>query len=74
MEKDTGKLLMVIGILITLAGFVWYFAGDRLHWIGRLPGDIRIEKENTRFYFPLTTMLLVSLLINLLIRLFRYIR
>lgn len=74
MEKETGKLVMFIGMLITIGGLVWYFAGNRLHWIGRLPGDIRIEKENTRFYFPVTTMLLLSLIINLLIRLFRYIR
>lgn len=65
---------MLVGALVTLAGAVWYFAGDRLRWIGRLPGDLRIEKGNVRFYFPFTTMLLVSLLINLLIRLFRYIR
>lgn len=65
---------MLVGALVTLAGAIWYIAGDRLRWIGRLPGDLRIEKGNVRFYFPLTTMLLVSLLINLLIRLFRYIR
>jgi hypothetical protein len=74
MDRDTGKMIMLVGALVTLAGAIWYFAGDRLRWIGRLPGDLRIEKGNVRFYFPLTTMLLVSLLINLLIRLFRYIR
>ena len=74
MDRDTGKMIMLVGALVTLAGAVWYFAGDRLRWIGRLPGDLRIEKGNVRFYFPLTTMLLASLLINLLIRLFRYIR
>jgi hypothetical protein len=74
MEKETGRLIMFLGSLITLAGLVWYMAGDRLHWIGRLPGDIRIEKGNVRFYFPVTTMLILSLLINILIRLYRYIR
>lgn len=74
MEKESGKIIMFIGCLITLAGLVWYLAGDKLHWIGRLPGDFRSDKGNVRFYFPLTTMLLLSLLINLLIRLYRYIR
>ena len=74
MEKDTGKIIMFMGALLTLAGAIWYFAGDRLRWIGRLPGDLRMEKGNVRFYFPFTTMLLASLLVNLLIRLFRYIR
>jgi len=37
-----------------------------LHWIGRLPGDIRIEKENFRFYFPITTMILFSVLLTVL--------
>ncbi|MCE2834390.1 MAG: DUF2905 domain-containing protein [Chitinophagaceae bacterium] len=74
MEKETGKLIMFIGSLVILAGFIWYFAGERLQWIGRLPGDFRMEKGNMRFFFPFTTMLLLSLLINLLIRLYRYIR
>jgi hypothetical protein len=74
MEKETGKLIMFIGAWMTLAGLIWYFAGDRLRWIGRLPGDIRVERENVRFYFPITTMLLLSLIINLLIRLYRLIR
>lgn len=74
MEKETGKIIMLIGGVLTLAGLMWYFLGDRLNWIGRLPGDIRVERENVKFYFPLTTMLLASLIINLLIRLFRYLR
>jgi hypothetical protein len=74
MEKETGKLVMFIGALLTLAGMIWYYVGDRLRWIGRLPGDIRMEQGNVRFYFPITTMLLLSLIVNLLIRLYRYIR
>jgi hypothetical protein len=74
MEKETGKLIMFIGGLTTLAGLVWYVAGERLQWFGRLPGDFRGEKGNVRFYFPLTSMLLLSLVINLLIRLYKHIR
>lgn len=71
MSQVTGKYLIIIGLLVVLVGVVVYFLSDKLHWLGRLPGDIRIEKENFRFYFPITTMLLLSGVLNLLIWLFR---
>jgi len=71
MNNNLGKYLIIIGACIILAGIIIYFFHDRLQWIGKLPGDIRIEKENFRFYFPFTTMLLASLIVSLLIRLFR---
>ena len=49
-----------------LAGVIVYFFHDKLNWIGRLPGDVRIEKENFRFYFPITTMIVLSLLVTLI--------
>jgi hypothetical protein len=52
-------------------GLLVYFFHDKLHWIGRLPGDIRVEKENFRFYFPITTMILLSLLLTLVINIIR---
>ncbi len=58
---------MLLGALLLIAGLFIYFFHDKLQWIGRLPGDIRIEKEHVRFYFPITTMLLVSGLITLLV-------
>jgi len=70
-NPETGKYLIIIGLLIVAAGVILYFFHDKLQWIGRLPGDIRIERENTRIYFPVTTMILFSLLLSLLIRLFR---
>lgn len=72
MSADTGKYIIFSGILIILAGILIYFFHNRLHWIGNLPGDIRIERENFRFYFPLTTMILASLLINIVIRIIRW--
>ncbi|PSL25745.1 DUF2905 domain-containing protein [Dyadobacter jiangsuensis] len=71
MSQATGKYLIIIGVLVVLVGIVVYFLSDKLHWLGRLPGDIRVERENFRFYFPITTMLLLSGLLNLLIWLFR---
>ena len=51
-----------------------YFGGNKLKWIGHLPGDIRIERDSFRFYFPITTMVLFSLLLTLLIRLYQWFR
>jgi hypothetical protein len=59
-----GKILVIIGILLVVAGLVVWFAGDKLSWIGHLPGDIRIEKENFRFYFPITTMIIISVVLS----------
>lgn len=69
--QTTGKYLIIIGILVVIVGSIVYFFSDKLHWLGRLPGDIRVERENFRFFFPITTMLLLSGLLNLLIWLIR---
>jgi hypothetical protein len=69
MNSSTGKLIIIAGLGIVLIGVVIYFFHDKLGWIGKLPGDIRIERENFSFYFPLTTMIIASLLISLLFRL-----
>ena len=71
MNSDTGKWIIVIGVFIILAGVIVYFFHDKLNWIGRLPGDIRIEKENFRFYFPITTMILLSIVVTIIIRVIR---
>ncbi|OOC48280.1 MULTISPECIES: DUF2905 domain-containing protein [Thioalkalivibrio] len=65
----TGKWLIIIGGLIVLIGLLWPWLG-KIPW-GRLPGDIVIERENARFYFPLTTMIIVSVGITILLALFR---
>ena len=68
MNSETGKYIIIIGVGVILIGVIVYFFHDKLHWIGRLPGDIRVEKENFRFYFPITTMIILSLLITLIVR------
>ncbi|MGM0579794.1 MAG: DUF2905 domain-containing protein [Bacteroidota bacterium] len=68
MNNSIGKYLIIIGACIAFSGIIIYFFHDKLQWIGKLPGDIRIEKENFRFYFPITTMLLASLVVSLLIK------
>jgi uncharacterized membrane protein len=66
------KLLIVTGVFLIIAGLLAWALQGRLGWIGRLPGDIAIERENFRFYFPITTMLLLSLLVSALLRLIRW--
>ena len=58
-----GGVLLVLGALFSLGG--------RLPWLGRLPGDIVVERENFRFYFPLGTSIVISILLSLLVSLFR---
>jgi Mg2+ and Co2+ transporter CorA len=71
MNSETGKWVIGIGAIIIVIGVIIYFFHDKLTWIGRLPGDIRIERENFRFYFPITTMVLFSLAGTLIIWLIR---
>lgn len=61
---DLGKLLIVLGLLIVGAGVLVLLAG-RLPWLGRLPGDIDVQRDGFRFYFPLATSLLISVVLTL---------
>lgn len=65
--QQTGKILIIVGIIAIIAGVIIYFGGNKLNFLGRLPGDIRIEKENFRFYFPITTMILLSVVVSVII-------
>ena len=58
-----GGVLVVVGVLLTLGG--------KLPWLGRLPGDIVIQRDNFTFYFPLATSILLSIVLSLLFMLFR---
>lgn len=71
MSQNTGKLIILAGIILVVLGTLVYLLGDKLHWLGRLPGDIRVEKENFKFFFPITTMIILSGLLNLIIFLVR---
>jgi hypothetical protein len=63
-----GKALIVLGVVLVVIGAL-FVVGDRIPLLGKLPGDIRIERENTTFYFPLTTCILLSVALTLLINL-----
>jgi len=66
------KWIMIAGAVIFAVGAILQFAPWLLTWFGKLPGDIRIESENSRFYFPITSMLLVSVVLTILVNLFRH--
>ena len=65
-----GKALVVAGLLIAAVGVLFLLAG-KIGWIGRLPGDITIRRENFTFHFPLATCLLISAILTFLLWLFR---
>lgn len=69
--EHIGKYIVGLGVLLIMVGLVLWLMGDKMNWIGRLPGDIRIEKENFKLYIPLTTMLLISMILTLLAWAFR---
>ncbi|MCJ7546480.1 MAG: DUF2905 domain-containing protein [Deltaproteobacteria bacterium] len=65
-----GKILIICGICLVVLGLI-LILGDKIPWIGRLPGDIYIKRDKFTFYFPLMTSIIISLLLTLLFSLFR---
>ena len=69
MTQYLGKYLIIAGAVLIMLGGIFLLAG-RVEWLGRLPGDILIKKENFTFYFPITTCVLASIVLTLLFYLF----
>ena len=69
MKSPISQFLVTIGVVLVLAGLLWPVLNKT--GLGRLPGDIVVEKENFRFYFPLTSSIIVSLILTVLFWLFR---
>jgi len=65
-----GKTLVTVGLGLVVVGLILW-SGFGRDWIGRLPGDIRIERGSSRFYFPITTCVLTSIVLSLILWLFR---
>jgi hypothetical protein len=68
--QQFGKLLILGGILIVIIGIIFLF-GDKIPFIGRLPGDIHIKGRNFNFYFPVVTSIILSIIISLILYFFR---
>ncbi|MFN8444245.1 MAG: DUF2905 domain-containing protein [Caldilineaceae bacterium] len=66
--NEIGRTLMVLGGLLFVIGLLLTFSG-RIPWLGHLPGDVAIERENYRIYAPFGTMLVVSIVLTLLLNL-----
>lgn len=66
-----GRSLILAGCILIVAGMVLHFAPWLLNWFGRLPGDIRIKSGHTNIFLPITSMLVVSIILTLLINLFK---
>jgi len=70
MNSDLGRTLIVTGLLIAAVG-LFLSLGGKFNFLGRLPGDLRIERENFSFYFPLGTCLLISAVLSLVLWILR---
>jgi hypothetical protein len=71
--RDIGKLIIIVGLITTLVGLLLW-SGFAPKWLGRLPGDIRIERGHSSFYFPIVTCIIVSIVLSLLFSLFSIFR
>ena len=71
MMLPIGKLMVILGLSIAFIGLLIWLFGNKFNWFGNLPGDIRVERQNFRFYAPLVSMLLISILLSGLLWLIR---
>ena len=65
------RLLIVAGCVLIIAGLVWQYAPWALNWFGKLPGDIRYASDRGRVFIPITSMIVISLVVSVLINLFK---
>ncbi|WGL16873.1 DUF2905 domain-containing protein [Microbulbifer bruguierae] len=65
------KWLIVAGCALVIVGVLLHFFPNLFSWFGRLPGDIRIESERSRVYFPITSMIILSVVLSVVLSLFR---
>ncbi len=68
--EGLGKFLVLLGVTITIVG-VALWAGFGKGWLGRLPGDISIERGGWNFYFPIVTCIVISIVVSILLNIFR---
>ena len=70
MMSDFGKILIFFGLVLVAVGLI-FLLGPKIPWLGKLPGDITIKKDNFTFYFPLASSIVISILLTILFSLFR---
>ena len=69
--QHPGWLLVVVGLLVVAVGVLWLLAPS-IPWLGKLPGDVRVERDNVRLYFPIVTCLVISLVLSGIVWLVRF--
>ncbi len=67
--ETLGKAIFGIGVMLVVIGLLLWLGGDKLSWLGHLPGDIRVERPGFRFYAPFTTMIILSLVLSIVLSL-----
>ena len=69
--QEAGRFVILLGIFIVVVGIVLYmgWGAKAFGWLGRLPGDVRIERDGFRFYFPIATSIILSIILTVIIRL-----
>jgi hypothetical protein len=65
-----GKTFIIFGVMLVIVGLAFMF-GDKIPYIGKLPGDIYIKKERFSFYFPITTSIIISIILTIIFSIFR---
>ena len=68
------RWLIITGTILIIAGIILYFSPEIFSWFGKLPGDIKIEKENSKIYIPVTTMVVISIILTIIINIFRFLK
>jgi hypothetical protein len=65
--ENLGKIIVGLGLILVVVGLAVWFLGDKLGWLGNLPGDIRVERPGFSFYMPCATMILFSLVLSIVL-------
>ena len=65
------KLFISLGFLLIFLGIIFYYFEENLKWLGNLPGDLRIDKENFKIFIPFTSMILISILLTIIVNFFK---
>ncbi len=67
--ENFGKIIFGVGLFLVVVGLLLWFFGDKLSWLGQLPGDIKIERPGFRLYAPLTSMIIISIILSIVLSL-----
>ena len=66
------RWFIIAGIILIAIGVLLYIAPWMFSWFGKLPGDIRVEKENSKIFFPITSLIVISIFLTIVINVIRY--